>query len=30
MYVDDDDDVKIYDLLNVEFLYDLNKIYMII
>lgn len=29
MYVDDDD-VKIYDLLNVEFLYDLNIIYMII
>lgn len=29
MYVDDDD-VKIYDLLNVEFLYDLNIIYLII
>lgn len=27
---DDDDDVKIYDLLNVEFLYDLNIIYMVI
>lgn len=27
---DDDDDVKIYDLLNVEFLCDLNIIYMVI